>query len=431
LKALRKPLVDISCILSTRVEATLKIEVPYGQGSMPLVLEDKRYAEVVSPRSTAPDESSIAKSLSNPLKSQDLASFLSTRKKILVVVNDHTRPTPTAAVLKKLDLNGKDIITIIASGAHRTPSQPEIEQLLGGPHPPYGGRVIVHDSRDESQLKAMGRTSRGTELQFNKQVFDTDGIITVGSVEPHYYAGFTGGRKFLLPGLAGFRSIEMNHSLALDENAKILTLEGNPVHEDFMEALDLFDRYDDIFSIQLVLNRDHEVSYTFSGHVADSFKSAIDRAREVFVAPVDAKSDIVLAVARPPMDADLYQAHKAVENVKLALKEGGIVILVSPCTDGIGPSGFYDLLASGGNISKTIRDGYRLGYHKAAKLISLTRQARLFAVTGLTSETLNQISIIPCKDVQSAVVVAGNMRGVDSRILVVLDACLTIPVPKN
>jgi nickel-dependent lactate racemase len=414
-----------------RVCETLKIAVPYGQGSMQLVLDDDRSVEVVSPRSTAPDENSIAKSLSNPLKSPDLASFLSSRRKILVVVNDHTRPTPTSAVLKRLDLSGKDVITIVASGAHRTPSQRELEQLLGGPHPPYGGGVIVHDSRDESQLKPMGRTSRGTELQFSKQVFDADGIIAVGSVEPHYYAGFTGGRKFLLPGLAGFRSIEMNHSLALDENAKILRLEGNPVHEDFMEALDLFDRYDDIFSIQLVLNRDHEVSYTFSGHIVDSFKSAVDRAREVYVAPVDGKADIILAVARPPMDVDLYQAHKAIENAKLALKDEGIVILVSPCTDGIGPSGFYDLLASGGNISKTIRDGYRLGYHKAAKLVQLTRQARLFAVTNLKPETLNQISIIPCKDVQSAVVVAANMRGIGSRILVVLDGCLTVPVPKN
>jgi nickel-dependent lactate racemase len=262
-------------------------------------------------------------------------------------------------------------------------------------------------------------------------VFDADGIIVVGSVEPHYYAGFTGGRKFLLPALAGFSSIEANHSLALDERSTILRLEGNPVHEDFMEALDIFGRHDDIFSIQLVLNREHQVGYTLSGHIIESFNAAVDRAREIYVAPIDTKADIIITVAKPPMDLDLYQADKAIENVRLALKDQGVAILVSPCSDGIGPRAFYDLLASGGDVLGTIREGYRLGYHKAAKLVQLLKQAKLFAVTGLQPDILNGIGITPYKDVQSAIDDATKLKGNDSRILVVLDGCLTVPVPKN
>jgi nickel-dependent lactate racemase len=409
----------------------MRIDIPYGQASMQLVLDDKTPIEVVSPGSAPANEQSIGTSLSHPLESPDLASFLSSRRKILVVVNDHTRPTPTSTVLRKLSLKEKDVTTIVASGAHKAPSQPQLEELFGGPDPPYGGRVVLHDSTDESQLKEIGRTSRGTELKFNKEVFDADGIIVVGSVEPHYFAGFTGGRKFLLPGLAGFRSVEMNHSLALDQNSKVLQLEGNPVHDDSMEALDLFDRYEDIFSIQVVLNHDHQVSNAYAGHVVNSFKAAVERAKAIYVAPIEAKADIVLAAARPPMDANLYQSHKAIENVKLALKDEGIIILVSPCDEGIGPSNFYDLLASGTSISKAIKEGYKLGYHKAARLARLTKQARLFAVTNLPSETLNRISIIPCRDVQSAVSVASTMRGINSRVLVVQDGCVTVPVPKN
>ena len=411
----------------------MKIDIPYGKSSMPLELNDGRSINVVSPRETPHDESSIETSLSNPQDSPDLVSFLSGRKKILVVINDHTRPTPTSAVLKRLDLKEKEVTTIVASGTHRPPSVRELEGLLGGPRPSYGGRVLVHDVNDESQLKSIGRTSRGTELQFNKHVFDADGIIVVGSVEPHYYAGFTGGRKFLLPALAGFRSIEMNHSLALDERSTILRLEGNPVHEDFMEALDIFDRYDDIFSIQLVLNRDHQTSHALSGHVINSFMSAVDRAKEIYVAPVEAKADIIVTVATPPMDLDLYQAHKAIENVKLALKDGGVMILVSPCIDGVGLRGFYDLLAHGGSVNgfNITKETYRLGYHKAAKLAQLRKEARIFGVTMLQPGTLKTIGITPYQDVQSAVDEASQLKGNDSRILVVLDGCLTVPVPQN
>ena len=409
----------------------MKIRIPYGQGSMQLDINDNRSIEIVSLSSTPPNESSIASSLSHPRGLPELSAFLSKRHKILVVINDHTRPTPTAAVLRTLDLKGKEVTTIVASGTHRAPSERELETLLGGPVPPYGGRVIVHNSRDNSQLKSMGRTSRGTELQFNEHLFHAEGIIVVGSVEPHYFAGFTGGRKFLLPALAGYKSIEMNHSLALDESSSILKLEGNPVHEDFMEALEIFNRYEDIFSIQLVLNRDHQVSCSLSGHIVDSFNGAVERAKETYVASVESKADVVIAVATPPMDLDLYQAQKAIENVKLALKDQGIVILVSPCPDGIGIRTFYDLLAAGGDVMKKIKEGYRLGYHKAAKLVELERRAKLFAVTNLQPETLNAISIAPYKDIQSAFDAATKLKGDNSRVLVALDGCLTVPVPRN
>jgi nickel-dependent lactate racemase len=131
------------------------------------------------------------------------------------------------------------------------------------------------------------------------------------------------------------------------------------------------------------------------------------------------------------MDLDLYQAQKAIENVKLALKGHGIVILVSPCWDGIGIRAFYDLLAAGGDVMKKIKAGYRLGYHKAAKLVELERRAKLFAVTNLQPETLNAISIAPYKDIQSAFDAATKLTGDNSRVLVALDGCLTVPVPRN
>jgi nickel-dependent lactate racemase len=198
-----------------------------------------------------------------------------------------------------------------------------------------------------------------------------------------------------------------------------------------MEALEIFDRYEDVFSIQLVLNRDHQVSYASSGHIVRSFSDAVVRAREIYVAPIPSKADIVISVATPPMDLDLYQAHKAIENVRLALEDEGVLIVVAPCRDGIGSRGFYDLLALGGDVLNKIRKEYKLGYHKAAKLTPLLTKTKLYAVTDLDAHILKAISIIPCKDLQEAFDDATELKGKESRVLVVLDGCLTVPVAER
>ena len=407
-----------------------KINIPYGQGSTELELGDALLTEVVSPKQTHVDESSITKSISKPTDFKSLGSFLADRRKILVVLNDHTRPTPSSIVLRKLDLSGKDVTTIIATGTHRSPNRAELSKILGGTVPPFGGKIAVHDSRDTAQLKFLGRTSRGTKLLLNQQVFDAEGIIVVGSVEPHYFAGFTGGRKFLLPALCGLESIVMNHSYAVDERSRILALDGNPIHEDFMEALNLFNRYDDIFSIQLVLNSEQQVSFASSGHIVQSFMECVERAKDVYVAPVESKADIVISVTRPPLDLDLYQSQKGIDNVKLALKDDGILILVSKCPDGIGDKGFYNILVSSKGAPPKANT-CEFGFHKAWKMAEILTRARVFAVTDLPPDLLRAISVTPYSKLQNAVEDAMNIRGKDSRILIVRDAGVTVPLPRT
>ena len=408
----------------------IAIAIPYGPTSVGLELVEGALTEVVSPKKTPVDEPSIARSLSQPTHFNTLESFLANKRKILVAINDHTRPTPSSIVLRKLDLKGKELTTIVATGTHRAPTPAELSRLLGGAAPPYGGKVVVHDSRDSSQLKLVGRTSRGTKLLLNRELFEADGIIVVGSVEPHYFAGFTGGRKFALPALAGLESIVMNHAHAVDVRSRVLALDGNPVHEDFMEALKLFDRYDDIFSIQLVLNSEQQISFASSGHVIQSFTECVERAKGIYVAPVERPADIVISVARPPLDLDLYQSQKAIDNVKLALKDGGILILVSKCPDGIGDKGFYNILASSKGAPPKA-DSCEFGFHKAAKMAEVLRRARVFAVTDLPPELLRAISITPYSRLQDAIDDAVKLKGKESRILIVRDAGVTVPLPKT
>jgi nickel-dependent lactate racemase len=408
----------------------VKMQLPFGLGSMALEFEEGRPIKAVSPADAPSDANAIRRSLTNPTNFEDFATFISHKKKLLVVVNDHTRPTPTAEVLKALELQDKDVTTVIAGGTHREPSAEEIEQIIGGNKPPYGGKVAVHKATDEASFTSLGKTSRGTELSFNPLLFSADEIIVVGSVEPHYFAGYTGGRKFLLPALAGFTSITMNHSLAAQESSKVLALEGNPVHEDFMEALEMFGKLDDIFSIQLVLNQRHQVSYSNSGGIIQSFNEAVQHAREIYAPTIPEKVDIVISVNKPPMDIDLYQSQKAIDNVKLSVKKDGIIILVSSCREGIGDRNFYNLLTSEKKGVES-EDSHKFGYHKAVKLTNLLKTARVFAVTNLPPSIPKAIGLSPYQDVQKAVADATEAKGRDSTVLVVSDGAITVPLPQT
>jgi lactate racemase len=402
------------------------MQVHFGKDLINLVFEDDRPVEVVSPKAAPPNPDAILQSIQHPVGFKDFGSFIADRQQILVVVNDHTRSTPTAEVLKKLNLKDKKVTTVIASGSHRAPAQSELQRIIGGEAPPYGGRVVVHNCRDRGSLKQLGRTSRGTELYFNSLLFEADGIIPIASVEPHYFAGFTGGRKFLLPALAGFDSIAMNHGLAAEESARLLALEGNPVHEDFMEALDIFGRFDDIFSIQLVLNQKSQVSYACSGHVIKSFQETVEHAKEIYVPKIHRKADIVIAVNQSPLDIDLYQSQKALQDVEYAVKQGGIIILISSCPEGIGDEHFYKLLTSR-KIDMGRKDAHKFGYHKVVKLTSLLKKTRIFAVTNLPASIPKAIGLTPYQNAQEALADATQVQGKDSEVLVVLDAGITVP----
>lgn len=405
----------------------MKIEIPYGNRPQTLHTIDEQSVEIASPKRTPANPGSVSKSIATPNQFEDLDSFVSVRKKLLVVVNDYTRPTPTSHVLKQLNLRGKDATTIIACGTHREPKQQEIHEILGGPTAPFGGRLVVHNSRDNGSLNELGTTSRGTRVSLNRMLFDSDGIIVVGSVEPHYFAGYTGGRKFLLPALAGFESVVMNHALAVDDYARITQLEGNPVHEDFMDALRLFGRVEDIFSIQLVLNAEHQVSYVSSGHIVHSFVDAVKKANDTYVASVTAQADIVISVSKPPMDIDFYQSQKAIENVKLAVRDDGIIILVSSCREGIGDRGFYDLLTSDDERI----DSHKFGFHKAIKMKKLLERANIFVVSDLPADIPNAMSLTPFTNIQTAFDKAIGIKGNSARVLIVYDGSIVVPVPTH
>lgn len=370
-----------------------------------------------------------------------LAEFLEGGKRILVIINDATRPTPTAAMLgslmpafRKAGIANDGLTLLVATGAHRAPTEDEYRQILGDFYGELRGRAVHHDARKNEDMADLGNTRNGTPILLNRKIFEADRIIVTGSVEPHYFAGFTGGRKAFLPGVAGYKTIQENHKHALSEAARSLALEGNPVHEDMMDALPLITA--PVFSLMTVLDKEQRTAAAMAGDITASFYAAVEKARQIFRVPVAAKADVVVSVAKFPMDIDLYQSQKAIDNGAAALKDGGFLILVSSCRDGIGDEGYAKLLseaASPADAIGRIRSGYRLGYHKAAKMASVSARATVMAVTELPAERLKSMFIESAPSPQAALdkaLARLRERGIVSpKILVLPDGCVTVPDP--
>jgi nickel-dependent lactate racemase len=414
----------------------LEYDVPYGQESVKVNIDEP--VEVLLPnRPEVGDESRIIKeALDDPMGMERFEDFASYEKELLVVVNDGTRPTPTARIIKELypHISGHPKLKfIIATGAHRAPTPEEYDLIFGEHYREFSDRVIAHDATVGEDMVYLGTSQNGTEMYINKAVKEADNVLVIGSVEPHYFAGYTGGRKSFLPGLASRKTIEMNHKLALSNRSRTLAVEGNAVSDDMTDALENLKDMN-VFSIQTVLTGDHRIFAVIAGDLHESFRAAVEEANKIFCVPLKERGNIVITVAPYPMDVDLYQSQKAIDNGKFTITSGGVLILVSRCADGIGGKTFFDLLSSAGSPQEVlyrINKDYKLGYHKAAKLAQIGVWARMMAVTELPDDQLKAIGIEACDDLQKAVddaIEHVRAQGEEPKITFMPSGSMTVPV---
>ena len=412
----------------------MKLEIPYGDRTETVDLADGNVEQVIYPNSvkSGDEEEVLRKAIFSPINSVPLEKFLAGRKNVLLIINDATRPTPTASIMKIIYpmLKGMNFKILIATGSHRAPTEEEYDFILGSLHRELRSRVHVHDAK-KSECVSIGRTRHGTDMLLNKLVVEADAIIPIGSVEPHYFAGYTGGRKSFLPGVAAYEAITANHKLAISQDAQALRLKGNPIAEEFDDVEKLLLKLH-IFAIMTVLDSHHKTYAATSGGIRESFQALLKRADEVFVVPVKNKADIVVTIAAEPTDIDLYQSQKALDNGKYALKEGGIIILVSACRSGVGSAAFIDLLGSAASCSGVIdklKEEYKLGYHKAGKMAEIGLKSEMWAVTPLDEGLIKRAKMRPFDSVSAAVKEAVRQKGAGAKVTFIMDGGLTIPKP--
>ena len=413
----------------------MRIGVPYLDRELEFDVPDGQLLAVVEPNEAGGGARSpgdlVREAVARPLGSPPLADFLASSNRLLVIVNDATRPTPTAALLDAVgdELEARDARFLVATGAHRAPTEAEYRQILGRHYERFRKRIEAHDARDKASLVDMGHTRNGTPILLNRALVEADRVVATGSVEPHYFAGYTGGRKAFLPGVAGYATIEANHKLALDPRATSLSLDENPVSQDMDDALRLLPAH--VFSIMTVLDKDQGLAGCFAGDIRLSFAAAVAKANSIFAVALRERADIVVSVARHPMDIDLYQAQKAIDNGALALADGGILILVASCRDGVGDRAYIELLGSSSGPAEAIQriaTGYRLGYHKAAKIAGVAARASIRAVSELDAATLKMAFIAKRDNLGGAVAEALAEKGPGARVTVLLDGTVTVPL---
>ena len=410
----------------------MKIDIPYGRDTVEVHINDENFGEMVYPNEVeVKDEvQTLMHSLENPIASKSFDDFLEDAKNVLFIVNDGTRPTPTAKVLDIIHdkIVDRDIQFIVATGIHRAPTEEEFRQIFGEHLEAFRDRIHVHDAKKEEDMVFIGISKNGTEMYVNKMAMEAHKIVIIGSVEPHYFAGYTGGRKAFLPGIASYKTIEQNHKLALKMSAQAMVLEGNPVHEDMEDAIQKL-KEKEIFAIMTVLDREDRIYAATAGDISESFKAAIPKSHEVFSVEINEKADVVVAVAPHPMDLDLYQSQKALDNAKLALNPDGIIILVSRCPMGVGHETFAKVLASTGDPQDAldkIEQKYVLGYHKAAKIAEISRWSQIWAITSIGPMQMIPIFMMPFRTIQMAIDLAVEIKG-GGKIIFMMAASVTVP----
>ncbi len=408
------------------------VEIPYAGSRIKIEIPDERLAGVFEPNdvSLPAPSTAIAAALSAPLDAPDLSRFLAGASKLLIIVNDRTRTTPTPAILREIEplLEGLNVTVLVATGTHRAPTDEETREILGGLTGKLRSRLIVHDARDEGALTYVGTTPRGTPVHVNRLVREAERVLIIGSVEPHYFAGWTGGRKSILPGVCGFETIVANHSHSLSPASLPTALEGNPIHDDMMDAVELVvdERF---YSIQAVLDRSDRIYAVTAGELDASFRAAVRHAEHVFVVDTGKRAGLVIAVAPPPLDINLYQAHKAIEHAKLAVAEGGVLLLVAACPEGVGEENFVNTLtaaATPADALKSIEGPYRFGLHKVARLVEAVTRWNVWAMTELPDDVITGVFFRPVHDLQAAVDEA-LAADPETRAVVLPSASITVP----
>ncbi|HAP57182.1 MAG TPA: nickel-dependent lactate racemase [Sphaerochaeta sp.] len=415
----------------------MQVSIPYNKNEQVLLsIDDELLLGIYEPNAipSLGAQESLLQELGDTMD-----TFLEGASNVLVIINDATRPTPTRSMLsallpcfEKAGISDANLMLLVATGAHRPVKEDELDQLLGPYKERLSPRLVSHEAKDEKSLARIGVTRNGTPILLNKLLFAYDRIVVTGSVEPHYFAGFTGGRKAFLPGIAGYETIVANHKLAVNDAARSLALEGNPVHEDMMDALSHIKA--PVFSLMTVLDKEQNVVAATGGDIVESFMKAVAIARRVFCVPISRKADIVVSIAKFPMDINLYQSQKAIDNGALAVKDGGTLILVSACREGIGDQEFADLLGSCSSPDQAlqvIEKTYKLGYHKAAKMASVCKRMKVLAYTKLTDCQVASLFLEPVSDLQAALdgaIAEAKAKGIEKPSIILLpDGCVTVP----
>lgn len=387
----------------------MQFEMGYDKTVKKLDIPDQNVSGVMVPNHvdielTGADE--VKRSMISPIGTPRLSKIVQPGEKIVIITSDVTRPMPTAIVLPhvldEIVAAGcalTDVCVVFALGNHRKHSEDEKMKLLGQE---CWQRVKSIDL-DTSDCVYLGKTKQGTPVEIFRPVVEADKVIALGNVEYHYFAGYSGGAKAIMPGVSTHNAIQANHSMMVLDTAIAGKIEGNPIRQDIENVMD-FVRLD--FIVNVVLNEKKHIIKACAGHPIEAHRQACAFLDQLYKIPIKSQADIVIVSAGGyPKDINLYQAQKALNNAKHACKDGGTIILVASCKEGLGEEVFERWMTqfeSPGFMVKEIARHFELGGHKAAAIGMVLENKDIFLVSDMDKDFVKNIFLTPYSDLQTA-----------------------------
>jgi nickel-dependent lactate racemase len=416
----------------------MKALLNYGKDILSLDIPDENYLGTLNPKEINKEKAPIQEvrnALAEPIGSKKLKEIAKGHKNIVILVSDISRPSPTSILLppiieelKNAEIKNEQIKIIFGLGIHREQTEEEKIKLVG--EEVYQQiKCVDHDI--ENCIK-VGTTVRGNEVFIFKEVIEADFVIATGNLEYHYFAGYSGGAKAVAPGVCGRSTVSDNHKHFLESGAKAGNIKGNPIREEIEEIGEMVGID---FIVNAVLNSHKKIVKVVAGDVTEAHREGAKYIDNIFAVTINELADIVITSPGGfPKDIDLYQTHKAMENASLAVKKGGIMIVVGECKDGIGEGAFADALMGGlspQGLIEELKNNFVLGRHKASRVAKIHLDSEIYLVSKLDDKIKNNLFVKNYNSLEKAFLDAIEAKGINSKVLVMPFGISTLPILKE
>jgi len=413
----------------------------YGEGQIRFALDPGLVAGELRIKEYPPIPnavSAIREAIRKPIQSKPLREIVRSDQTVAFLVNDPTRLANSHVFMpvlleemKAIGVPDKNMFIFFATGVHRELTEAEMVEMVS---PDVARRIKMYNNnaKDLAEFTHVGTTSRGNAVYFQTRVVEADHIICTGSIVYHFFAGFGGGRKAMLPGVAAYETIRRNHALMLEPGAGLGRLKGNPVYEDQIEGVEM---RRPSFLLNVVLNERKEFLKIFAGDYIQAHLEACKFVEEISGTAIPQPADLVIASCGGyPKDINVYQLQKTMDNAWMAVREGGVVIILGECAEGVGSELYLQWMQeykTPERIEEKIRSDFAVGGHKAYAVTRLMKKAQFILVSGLDSSLARTLHFTAAKDMSEALQIALAKLGSNPRIFLMPQGSLTVPIMKK
>jgi len=417
-----------------------EISLPYGDALLKAKVPTKNITHILKTQDVKGidnEREAILNSLRFPIGCTALSDCVNENDKVVVIVTDNTRPCPDDRLLPPIlaeleeKVSRENITIIVALGLHPLLDRQELVKKLG--------RDVVENytviNHDVNQTVNIGITSRGTPVDINTKVIEADFRISTGFIEPHFFAGFSGGRKSIAPGVFGVRSAYKNHGYKMIEHphARAGILKGNPIHEDMVEQARMA-KLD--FIVNVLLNKKREITHVVAGDPIKAHELGCEIEKKVAGVKIDHKVDIVITTnSGAPLDLDFYQTCKGIDTASQITRDGGVIIIASSCCAGVGPEEFRVLHASVSSPKEVLQKIKReepIGVQWENQVLArIQLKNDIYLVSGLDKSIAKDMMITPIQTIEDGLQKAFKVLGDDAEIAIIPEGPLVLPLLEN